>query len=94
LKPERRQEYIEAHKNVSTDLMRRYRESGMNLCAVYLLRDELVLVVEAEDIAKTSAILAEDSVDQVWQSYVGPMKADGDWQEMEELFCADLSNPN
>ncbi len=94
LKPECRQEYIEAHKNVSGDLMRRYREAGMRLCAVYLQGDELVLLVDAEDISKTSAILAGDPVDQVWQSYVGPMKADGDWQEMEELFYADLTTTN
>jgi L-rhamnose mutarotase len=93
LKPERRQEYIEAHKNVSSDLMRCYRDAGMRLCAVYLLGDELVLLVDAEDIAKTSAILARDSVDHDWQSYVGPMKADGDWQEMEELFYADFRVP-
>ena len=90
LKPERRQEYIEAHQNVSTDLMRRYREAGMHLCAVYMLGDELVLMVDAEDIKQTSAILAEDPVDRVWQAFVGPMKVDGDWQEMKELFYADL----
>ena len=88
LKPERRQEYIEAHRNVSSDLMRRYREAGMSLCAVYILGDELVLLMDAEDHEKTAAILADDPVDRVWQAFVGPMKADGDWQEMEELFYA------
>ena len=58
LKPERRQEYIDAHRNVSSDLMRRYREAGMSLCAVYILGDELVLLVDAEDHEKTAAILA------------------------------------
>jgi L-rhamnose mutarotase len=94
LKPERRQDYIEAHKHVSSDLMRRYRNAGMDTCAVYLLGDELVMVISAEDIAKTSAILAEDPVDQDWQSYVGPMKADGNWQEMTEMFYTDFSNLN
>lgn len=90
LKPERRDDYIQAHKNVSSDLMRRYKEAGMTLCAVYILGDDLVLLVDAEDHAKAASILAEDPVDQVWQTYVGTMK-DGDWQEMEELFHADLS---
>ena len=92
LKPERRQEYIDAHRNVSSDLMRRYREAGMSLCAVYILGDELVLLMDAEDHEKTAAILAADPVDQVWQAFVGPMKVDGDWQQMEELFYADLGN--
>ena len=94
LKPECRQQYIEAHKNVSGELMRRYREAGMRRCAVYVHEDELVLLVDAEDIFETSTILAKDPVDQVWQSYVRPMKADGDWQEMEELFYADLTITN
>jgi len=90
LKPERRQEYIDAHHNVSPDLMRRYKDAGITLCAVYLLGDDLVLVVEAEDHNRSSAILAEDPVDRVWQAYVGPMKQDGDWQEMDPLFYGDL----
>ncbi len=31
LRPERRQEYIEAHRTVSSDLMRRYREAGISV---------------------------------------------------------------
>lgn len=90
LKSDRRQEYIDAHRNVSADLMRRYREAGMASCAVYLRGDDLVLIVEAEDHGKTFAILGNDPVDKVWQSFVGPMKEDSDWLEMEELFYADL----
>jgi L-rhamnose mutarotase len=90
LKPERRDEYIEAHKNVSRDLLRRYREAGITVCTVYILGDHLALLLDAEDHAKAAAILADDPVDREWQSYVGPMKAEGDWHEMEELFHADL----
>jgi L-rhamnose mutarotase len=91
LKPERRADYIEAHRNVSSDLMRRYREAGMRVCAVYLWNDYLVLLTDADDHERTAAILAADPVDREWQGFVGPMKAEGDWQEMEELFFADLS---
>lgn len=88
LRPERRQEYIDAHRNLSDDLMRRYKDAGMGLCAVYMLGDDLVLIVEAEDHAHTASILAMDPVDREWQAYVGPMKGDGDWQEMDELCCS------
>jgi L-rhamnose mutarotase len=91
LKPESRADYIEAHRKVSADLMRRYREAGMRLCAVYLLNDYLVLLTDADDHQRTAAILAADPVDREWQSYVGPMKVEGDWQEMQELFFADLT---
>jgi L-rhamnose mutarotase len=92
LRPERRDEYIQAHRSISSDLMRRYRDAGMTLCAVYLQGDELVLITEAEDHEKTNAILSQDPVDRDWQAYVGPMKADGDWQEMQELFLVDFTS--
>jgi L-rhamnose mutarotase len=93
LRPDRRQEYIDAHRNFSSELMRRYRDAGMKLCAVYLLGDELILLTEAEDHEKTLAILKQDPVDREWQAYVGPMKSDGDWQEMEQIFLADYTEP-
>lgn len=93
LKPDRRDDYIQAHRDFSAELMRRYREAGMIVCAVYILGDDLILITEAEDHEKTAAVLAGDALDREWQAYVGPMKADGDWQEMEELFIANLTHP-
>ena len=91
LRPERRDEYIQAHRNFSSDLMRRYKDAGMTICAVYMLDDDLVLITEAEDHDKTNAVLAQDPLDREWQSRVGPMKADGDWQEMQQMFFVDLT---
>ena len=72
--------------------MRRYRDAGMKLCAVYLLGEDLILLTEADDHEKTLAILKQDPVDREWQAYVGPMKGDGDWQEMQQIFLADLGS--
>jgi L-rhamnose mutarotase len=91
LKPERRHEYIEAHRNFSSELMRRYRDAGMRLCAVYLLGDDLVLLTESEDHDTALARLAQDPVDREWQARVRPMKGEGDWQEMESIFLADFT---
>ena len=62
-------------------------------------RDEIVNkndkkenLIEAEDHEHTSATLAQDAVDQQWQTYLRPMKDDGDWQEMSELFFVDLTD--
>jgi L-rhamnose mutarotase len=63
----------------------------MRLCAVYLWNDYLVLLTDADDHERTAAILAADPVDREWQAFVGPMKGEGDWQDMQELFFADLS---
>jgi L-rhamnose mutarotase len=92
LRPERRDEYIQAHRTISSDLMRRYREAGMTVCAVYIDGDNLVLITEAEDHDKTNAVLAQDPIDREWQAYVAPMKAEGDWQEMDEIFFVDLTS--
>ena len=91
LRPERRHEYIEAHRTFSRELLRRYSAAGITACEVYVLDDDIVLIVESEDHSNTCAILANDTLDREWQTYLQPMKADGDWQEMEELFVADLA---
>lgn len=91
LKPERRDEYIRAHQNISADLMRRYSEAGMKLCAVYILGDDLVLLTEAENPEEVSRILSQDPVDREWQKHVAAMK-NGEWEEMEELFLAEFSS--
>ena len=92
LRPERRDEYIRAHQDVASDLLHRYRDAGMKLCAVYILGDDLVMIIDAEDHERMQKVLAEDPVDQTWQAYVGPMKEEGDWQEMRELFWCDFTD--
>jgi L-rhamnose mutarotase len=90
LKPEYREKYLEAHRNVPKAVLARYRELGMTHCAVYLLNDLLVLITEANDHSTLAAGLEHDPVDQAWQEYVRPMKADGDYQEMTPVFVSDL----
>jgi L-rhamnose mutarotase len=90
IKPEYREQYMEAHRNVPKAVLERYRELGMTHCAVYLLDDLLVLITEAKDQAALSAGLESDPVDRTWQEYVRPMKADGDYREMTPVFISDL----
>lgn len=90
LRPEFREQYIEAHRHVAGEILHRYREAGMRHCSVYLSGDSLVLIVDANDHAHLASTMADDPVDRAWQDYVRPMKADGDWQEAKELFSADL----
>ncbi|MGH9631541.1 MAG: L-rhamnose mutarotase [Bryobacteraceae bacterium] len=91
LRPEFREEYLHAHRNVPSKLMDRYRDAGMRSCAVYLLEDYLVLVTEADDHSKVKAALENDPVDVEWQELMRPMKEEGDYREMTEVFKADLS---
>jgi L-rhamnose mutarotase len=89
LRPEFREKYLEAHHHVPPAVLGRYQELGMTLCSVHVLGDMLVMIVEAEDHARLQEALAADPIDIAWQSQVRPMKADGDWQEMAEVFCKD-----
>jgi L-rhamnose mutarotase len=92
LRPERRDEYIDAHRNFSSELLKLYKKAGLKVCAVYLLDEDLVLVVESDNHERVCEVLLNHPLDQEWQSYVRPMKAEGDWQEMQEIFAADLSS--
>ena len=91
LKPERREEYLEAHRTFSPELAKIYQDAGLKVCAVYLLEDDLVLVTESDDHDHARDVLSNHPLDQQWQAYVRSMKAEGDWQEMQEIFIADLS---
>jgi hypothetical protein len=70
-------------------LLERYRLAGMKSCGVYLHGDVLVLITEAEDLEAAQRFLAADAIDREWQQYVAPMKTEGDYQEMKEIFRFD-----
>ncbi len=93
LKPECLAQYLEAHRNVPERVLTRYGELGMRNCAVFLLGVDLVLVTEAENHAVLDAALANDPTDREWQDFVRPMKADGDWQHMTQIYHVNLRAP-
>jgi L-rhamnose mutarotase len=92
VKPEYREKYIEAHRNVPPEVLRRYRAAGMKHCSVHLLGDQLVLITEVEDQGAFDRAMKDDPVDRVWQDWVGPMKDDSDWQRMECVFTVDFGH--
>jgi L-rhamnose mutarotase len=88
LKPERKEDYIEAHNSFSTELRARYRAAGIHQIRLFLSGEQLFMYVEAEDHERASAALAEDPLDQLWQGRVGPMKSP-DFQPLTEIFRLD-----
>ncbi|MGE0130452.1 MAG: L-rhamnose mutarotase [Blastocatellales bacterium] len=88
LKPECKEDYIEAHNSFSSELRARYRAAGIHQIRLFLLGAELFMYVEADDYEKAQAALAEDPLDQIWQERVGPMK-DPDFQPLTEIFRLD-----
>jgi L-rhamnose mutarotase len=88
LRPEYRREYIEAHRNVPEEVLRRYGAAGMKNCTVHVFEDHIVLIIEADDHEALAEAMKNDPVDRAWQEQMGPMK-DGEWQEMIEIFRTD-----
>lgn len=88
LRPERKEEYIEAHNSFSPELKARYRAAGIHQIRLFLLGEQLFMYVEAENYELARAALDEDPIDQRWQERVGPMKAP-DFQPLVEIFRLD-----
>jgi len=85
LKPEFREQYIEAHNNFAAALHARYVDAGVRNISIFLWEDQLFMYVEAEEFARVSAVLANDPLDNAWQQHVGPMK-DSESAELLEIF--------
>jgi L-rhamnose mutarotase len=88
LRPERREDYIEAHNSFSPELRARYRAAGIHQIRLFLSGEQLFMYVEARDYESARAALAEDPLDQLWQGRVGPMKFP-DFQPLTEIFRLD-----
>ena len=85
LRPECKDDYIEAHQNFSSQLREKYLAAGVHQILLFLRGEQLFMYVEADDYQKACASLASDELDQVWQKQVGPMK-DPDFQPLTEIF--------
>ena len=92
LKPECREQYLEAHRNVPERVLARYSELGMRNCSVFLHGVDLVLITEAENHAVLDAALADDPADRKWQDFVRPMKVVGDWHHMTQIYHVNLGD--
>ena len=89
LKPEFRDAYIDAHNNISPELVSRYRRAGVHRIMLFLLDETLFMYIEVQNWKAAQAALAKDPLDIAWQKLVGPMK-DPDFREMQEIFRMEL----
>lgn len=86
LRPEYREQYIEAHRNVPRELLEKYRGAGIRDVAVYLKDDTLVLVIDEEGPPGARESLANDPACAAWEEKMRPMKSAEDYQPMTEVF--------
>ena len=91
LKPECRQEYIEAHKNVWPELLERYKEIGYHKITCHLFGTTLAVVVEAEHVDVVMDAAKSDAIDKRWQDWMATLRPAGDqFQPAENVFEVNL----
>src|SRR5262245_33351834 len=88
LRPERKEEYIEAHNSFSPELRARYRAAGIHQIRLFLLGEQLVMYVDPDNYEVARAAVDEDPLDRMWQERVGPLKSP-DFQPFVEIFRLD-----
>lgn len=87
LRPECRQEYIEAHKAVWPELLARYNEIGCSKITCHLHGNTLIVVTEAEDLDAVTAALAIDEIDARWQAWMATLRpAHNPFTHAENVF--------
>lgn len=86
LKPERTEEYIEAHRNVWPELLEKYRQAGIKTLSVFALDTMLFLYIEADNIEAADAALATDETEFKWQQLMQLMFEPGSERSLVEVF--------
>jgi L-rhamnose mutarotase len=66
----KQREYIEAHKAVWPELLEVMRQAGVNRERCFVLEDYVVVYVEADNIKATMDQLAENPINQRWDSFM------------------------
>lgn len=77
LRPECRDEYIEAHRHVWPELLERYREIGYHKITCHVLDNQLAVVIEAEDLDAVERALEHDPIDRRWQEWMSSLRPEG-----------------
>lgn len=87
LRPECREQYIEAHRNVWPELLERYRQIGYHRITCHLLGNLLTVIMEAEDLAAVDLALGDDPINARWQDWMNSLRPPGnEFRPTENVF--------
>jgi L-rhamnose mutarotase len=93
VKPDRVDEYVEAHRNVWPELLEALRGAGIRNYTIYRAGNQMFGYFEADDLAHASAYLAEQDVSSRWQDAMADLLEervpDGGPPPLEEIFRLD-----
>ncbi len=70
IRPGKQREYLEAHKAVWPELLEVMRQAGVSRESCFVLENWVVVYVEADDIKVTMGKLAENPINQRWDSFM------------------------
>ena len=86
IKPEKVEEYIEAHRHVPTNLIELYRSAGIRNLTVFLRGAELFLCLECDDFQAAQNRLENHPAEKRWQAQMAELlDTDTDLQPGEGL---------
>ena len=79
IRPERLQEYVDAHEHMHEGKWREQldvlRKAGATVCDCYLYKNLAILVYECDEINASFARLGKDPRRQAWEDFTQPMFA-------------------
>jgi L-rhamnose mutarotase len=70
IRPGKQREYLEAHKAVWPELLEVMRQAGVSKESCFVLENYIVVYVEADDIKETMDKLAENPINQRWDTFM------------------------
>jgi L-rhamnose mutarotase len=91
VRPEKRTEYLEAHKHVWPELIETAQRAGLRNHSVFMRGDDLVLYAEAQDLQASLAEYLASDVKLRWDVAMEPFfdPAAGGTGQWEEVFHFD-----
>ncbi|MEA4906306.1 MAG: L-rhamnose mutarotase [Chloroflexi bacterium] len=88
VKPEKKAEYIQHHKNVWPDMLQALRESGWHNYSIFIREDGLLFgyFETEESLAAAQAQMAVRAVNTRWQEFMAPYFESTNQARPDEMF--------
>jgi L-rhamnose mutarotase len=90
VKPERIDEYVEAHRHVWPEMLQALRDAGIRNYTIFRAGNEMFGYFEADHLRHTAELLAAQEVSTRWQDAMAELLdervPDGGPQPLEEVF--------
>jgi L-rhamnose mutarotase len=93
VKPERIDEYVEAHRTVWPEMLQALRDAGIRNYTIFRARNEMFGYFEADDLGRAAEFLAAQNVSARWQDRMAELLEervpDGGPPPLQEVFRLD-----